>query len=1052
MNRKILVIFLLSGLLAFVVYKMMQHESEIRENQVIKEYVQNASGPLLDKKSLDKLRNIAFTADYYFRTSGDYFQMLEYGHPKDAPKWNPMLLKGVNIGFALPGKFPSEFSLSFDQYTEWFRDIGMMNANVIRVYTILPPLFYEAFAQYNLNNQDKPLYLLHGVWATEPPDHDYKNEKYIMALKQEIIDVIDILHGNAVLKTQEGKIAGVYTIDISKYVAGIILGREWEPNTVHGTNQKHETDHYYGDFISLPKGNAMETWLAEIMDFTVLYETQTYRMQHPVSFVNWLPLDPMYHNTEIIENEKVREFDNDLESVHFDRFHSSELFDPGIFASYHAYPYYPDYVYLKEEYATVHNQDSPENNYYRYLQDLKSKHKGMPLVIAEYGVPSSRGTSHVTPFGLDQGGHSEAEQAEISTQLTEDIFQTGCAGALFFEWSDEWFKHNWLVMDFERPFEDRKLWHNLENPEQNFGIMAMESRQRTIDAEFDDWSDNWTSLDNMNIQFHGDPSYLYLASQFESFNFNKHNFYIAIDTYDKEKGDHKLPFTDKRFDRGFEFFLEFYHPGNANILVDETYSVFTDIYNDSIPVYASKPNENGRFVTQDLLTNRGRVSLTNKKFDSVVVNRSPLQFGKSDQSHTSNADWYWDENSGQMELRLTWHLLNVSYPGKHFVLDDKPGTDEIEYSQTNGFRFKFFITDKQNQDVREIPQRDYIRYLWEGWEMPEWSSRLKPIYDSLQNHFQTIKAEDLKENAFTKEMPSEESFDICEFYDDHQGALSVSFQGSDYSQFDMAMPVLDKYNVSALFGLIPEFIDESAGRYSLDELGNRRRLTVKNVQELANKDYDFALQTKDDTLIQKDYYALKQKTDLNIHCLLSDKTPDKSLPAIKFIRREETGKFNYNGIDYWNMSGIEMSLKAMDSIFEAHPDQWIVLNYSYLTKKTTTERQKEYFIDQKQFEWQLRLARNHNYWLASEWDVFRYQKEKQESEFQITTYNDQLFFKLENDLDKDIFDFPLTVCYQTSAPYVQISSDEKEYTLNNRTGKVYFHIIPGNELILKKIW
>ena len=1052
MSRKILVILLLLGLLAFVVYRMMQHESEIREQQVVTEYIEDNSGPLLDKKSEDELRKRSFTADYYFRTEGDYFQMLEYGYQKDDPQWNPMLMKGVNIGFALPGKFPSEFSLSYDQYMEWFRQIGKMNANVIRVYTILPPLFYEAFAQYNLKYQDKRLYLLHGVWATEPPNHNYKNEKYTRSLKQEIIDAIDVLHGNAVLEPQKGKASGVYSVDVSKYVAGIVLGREWTPNAVYGTNQKYETDHYYGDFISLPDGNPMETWLAEIMDFTVLYETQTYEMQHPVSFVNWLPLDPMYHNPEIIEDEKVREFDNDLESVHFDNFHSSELFDPGIFASYHAYPYYPDYVYLKEEYATAYNQDSVNDNYYGYLRDLKSHHKGMPLVIAEYGVPSSRGTSHVTPFGLDQGGHSEAKQAGISTQLTKDIFNTGCAGAVFFEWVDEWFKHNWLVMDFEKPFEDRKLWHNMENPEQNFGIKAMESRQRIIDAEFDDWADNWRELDNMDVQFHADAGYLYLASEFESFNFNKNNLYIAIDTYDEEKGDHRLPFTDKHFDRGFEFLLEFYHPDSANILVDEYYSVFTDIYNDSIPVYASKPNENGNFVTQDLLTNRGRVSLTKQKYDSVVVNRSSLQFGKSNQPHTSNADWYWNENSGQMELRLTWHLLNVSDPAKHFVLDDKPGTDKIEYSKTDNFRFKFFITDKQNRNVREIPEEDYMRYLWEGWEMPEWSSRLKPVYDSLQNYFQMVNVEDVKENAFTKEMPSEENFEICEYYDDREGAVSVSFQGSDYSQFDLGLPILEKYNVSASFGLVPGFIDESAGRYSSDELGNRRRLTVQNIQKLDNEGYNLALQPKDISEFKEDYYEIKQKTNLAIHSLLSDKIPDENLSDVKFIRREETGKFDYKGIDYWNISGNEKTLKGMDSLFEANPGKWIVLNYKYLTKDTTTERQKEYFIDRKQFEWQLRLARNHNYWLANEWDVFRYKKEKQESEIKITTYNDQLFFKLENDLDKDIFDFPLTICYKTWAPYVKISSEEQEYTLNNRTGKVYFHIVPGNEVTLKKIW
>ncbi len=59
------------------------------------------------------------------------------------------------------------------------------------------------------------------------------------------------------------------------------------------------------------------------------------------------------------------------------------------------------------------------DNYYCYLKDLKEHNKGMPLIIAEYGLPSSRGNSHYTPLGFNQGGHSEEAQASLSVQLNE---------------------------------------------------------------------------------------------------------------------------------------------------------------------------------------------------------------------------------------------------------------------------------------------------------------------------------------------------------------------------------------------------------------------------------------------------------------------------------------------------------------------------------------------------------------------------------------------------------------------------------------------------------
>lgn len=114
--------------------------------------------------------------------------------------------------------------------------------------------------------------------------------------------------------------------------------------------------------------------------------------------MNWLPLDPMFHNSEFIEHEKVREYDNDLEWIDFQNFHSTAKTHTGIYAAYHAYPYYPDFIYMDEKYA-----QNGDDNYLPYLQELKEYCPDMPLIIAEYGVPSSRGNSHFSPYGFHQG-------------------------------------------------------------------------------------------------------------------------------------------------------------------------------------------------------------------------------------------------------------------------------------------------------------------------------------------------------------------------------------------------------------------------------------------------------------------------------------------------------------------------------------------------------------------------------------------------------------------------------------------------------------------------
>ncbi len=69
-----------------------------------------------------------------------------------------VLLKGVNMGIAKPGHFPGETAITKEEYFRWFKQIGAMHANAVRVYTIHPPAFYEAFYEYN-EIAEQPLYL-----------------------------------------------------------------------------------------------------------------------------------------------------------------------------------------------------------------------------------------------------------------------------------------------------------------------------------------------------------------------------------------------------------------------------------------------------------------------------------------------------------------------------------------------------------------------------------------------------------------------------------------------------------------------------------------------------------------------------------------------------------------------------------------------------------------------------------------------------------------------------------------------------------------------------
>jgi len=59
-------------------------------------------------------------------------------------QWSPMWIKAVNLGAALPGKFPSEFPPNDSTYERWIALIAEMGANTLRDYTVHPPHNYAA--------------------------------------------------------------------------------------------------------------------------------------------------------------------------------------------------------------------------------------------------------------------------------------------------------------------------------------------------------------------------------------------------------------------------------------------------------------------------------------------------------------------------------------------------------------------------------------------------------------------------------------------------------------------------------------------------------------------------------------------------------------------------------------------------------------------------------------------------------------------------------------------------------------------------------------------
>ncbi|HSR92953.1 MAG TPA: hypothetical protein VLK88_16735 [Gemmatimonadales bacterium] len=708
------------------------------------------------------------------RAKGDGFEVQSRG------AWRPFYIKGVNMGVALPGKFPSEFPTDSTTYAGWLDTIAALHANTLRVYTILPPAFYRALRGWNLVHVKQPLWLIHGVWTELPPEHDFDDSTWKAGFRQEMRRVVDLLHGAAQLRIRPGHAAGRYDADVSRWTLAYIIGREWEPFAVKEFDAKHPgTRTFRGQYLATGPAPAMDVWMAEQCDYLLGYEVLRYNALKPIAYTNWPTLDPLHHITESTGDEESawrekvgrpvpigsHEYENDAIGLDAMLVRPTTSNPAGWFASYHAYPYYPDFMINDPGYDTAQSSEG-RSNYFGYLHELKQQHAGIPLLIAEYGVPSSRGLAHLQPQGWNHGGLDETEMARIDARLTREIKEAGAAGGIVFAWIDEWFKKNWIVIDYEIPLENTRQWHNVMDAEQNYGLLGMYAGEEERTPVPGGILSRWLALEPFVtdstaqegaprvLRVGSDESYLYLAVELDemkgkAFPWDTLGIRIALDTWSRNQGQTRLPGTHEAGDIGFEFLAELHSPDDAQLLVTPDYNPFVGaeaiVHGDDFAHFARRPisvtqRNDGRFDSLFIITNRARFGRDGTFYPASGYNRGRLRFGRY--SESTLADWYYEPEAGLLELRLPWGLINVTDPSTGTLILGAAPDGPIQTTRAEGFRLGVMTVAAQNEKpVGALPHlgsngawhaADFPNWTWNTWDSPKYHQELKPVYDSLK--------------------------------------------------------------------------------------------------------------------------------------------------------------------------------------------------------------------------------------------------------------------------------------------------------------------------------
>ena len=296
----------------------------------------------------------------------------------DGDSWETRFWDGMNMGDTLPGYAPGELAPDRDDYMRWFPQMKAANVDVLRVYTILEPEFYEALSDFNAGRED-PLWLIHGVWSPEEEltgedleGRDAYTPHITEIFEHEITDAVHVVHGDADLPERRGHASGRYRADVSEYMLGWIVGTEWFAPAVKKTNDINEgMEPFSGEFFrATPDANPFENWCASMLERLAEEEMQ-YGWQHPVAISNWPTTDPLKHPDEANPQEDLAPVD----PMHVE---PTDSWKAGYFASYHIYPAYPDFMRHEAKYRKYRTPEGVKGPYAGYLHELRSHQGALP--------------------------------------------------------------------------------------------------------------------------------------------------------------------------------------------------------------------------------------------------------------------------------------------------------------------------------------------------------------------------------------------------------------------------------------------------------------------------------------------------------------------------------------------------------------------------------------------------------------------------------------------------------------------------------------------------
>jgi hypothetical protein len=317
------------------------------------------------------------------------------------------------------------------------------------------------------------------------------------------------------------------------------------------------------------------------------------------------------------------------------------------------------------------------------------------------------------------------------------------------------------------PFTDIRLWYNMLDAEQNFGMVALQPGMDRLKVKLSGSSTEWADATELgtglvtgqieSVKVQHDEGWLYLRvklKEFDDWDFSETGLCVALDVLDPGRGNFSLPAPlDVKSGNGLEVAMLFQN-GHARLVQTDSFRLWTPYrvpYSVTPRLTAAEPyvleaeDNPEAWVEPVVETNRRRVGRDGNVYQERIYPLNPMPRGslQAGAEYNDLAVWNVDSVAGVLEIRWPWLLAGFVGPHQRRVLQaDESGRNSSEVSE--GVAVAVALFEPGGTPLALWPRAgDKVepelagRYTWQDWgpEGITYHSRLKPVYYEMQQKF-----------------------------------------------------------------------------------------------------------------------------------------------------------------------------------------------------------------------------------------------------------------------------------------------------------------------------